>query len=107
MVNARAKLSGRERFHDISFLIFRIRAILSDRAARGRRHESRDGYVFLAREPQIRPDEKAESRERKKMPRGSAQPSEKARFGQGNQRKSKLFSWFSFAPAWPGFAGFG
>jgi hypothetical protein len=44
---------------------------------------------------------------KKKMPRGSAQPLEKARFGQGNPRKSKPFSLMDFAQAWLGFAGFG
>jgi hypothetical protein len=39
-------------------------------------------------------------------PRGSLQPIEKAQNGQGNPRKSKLFSLIHFAPAWLGFAGF-
>jgi hypothetical protein len=43
----------------------------------------------------------------KKVPRGSAQAFEKVRFGQGNPRKSKPFSWSFLGPAWLGFAGFG
>jgi hypothetical protein len=39
-------------------------------------------------------------------PRGSAQPPEKAQFGQGNPRKSKPFSLIHFAWSQPGFAGF-
>jgi hypothetical protein len=70
MVNARDQFSGPQRFHDISFLIFRIRVILSDRAARGRRHESRDGYVFLAREPQIPRDEKGGTATKEKNAQG-------------------------------------
>jgi hypothetical protein len=46
-------------------------------------------------------------RKTKKVPRGSAQAFEKARFGQGNPRKSKPFSWSFLGPAWLGFAGFG
>jgi hypothetical protein len=38
--------------------------------------------------------------EKGKMPRGSAQVFEKARFGEGNPR-------ISLAQIWPGFAGFG
>jgi hypothetical protein len=44
---------------------------------------------------------------RKKVPGGSAEPFEKARFGRENPRKSKLFPLIFFGPAWPGFAGFG
>jgi hypothetical protein len=44
--------------------------------------------------------------QKKKWPRGSAQPLEKARFGQGNARESKPFSLIVFAPFCPGFAGF-
>jgi hypothetical protein len=43
---------------------------------------------------------------RKKCPGGSAQPAEKARFGQGNPRQSKPFPLIFFAPAWLRFAGF-
>jgi hypothetical protein len=39
--------------------------------------------------------------------RGSAQVSEKARNGQGNPRKTGLFSWIVFAQAWPDLAEFG
>jgi hypothetical protein len=46
-------------------------------------------------------------RQTKKMPRGSAQPFEMARFEQGNPRKSKLFFLDFLCPALPGFAGFG
>jgi len=45
--------------------------------------------------------------QRKKWPRGSAQPLENARFGQGNPRKSKPFPLIVFARAWLDFAGFG
>jgi hypothetical protein len=44
---------------------------------------------------------------RKKAPGGSAEPFEKARFGQENPRKSKAFPLIFFGPAWPDFAGFG
>src|SRR5580658_1091688 len=44
---------------------------------------------------------------RKKAPGGSPQVLEKAGFGQGNARKSKLFSWMFFGLAWLDFAGFG
>jgi hypothetical protein len=37
---------------------------------------------------------------------GSAQPIEKAGFGQGNKRESKEIPLIVFARAWPGFAGF-
>jgi hypothetical protein len=40
-------------------------------------------------------------------PGGSAQPLEKAQFGQENPRKSKAFSLIHFVWAGPGFAGFG
>jgi hypothetical protein len=99
--------SDPQSFHDISFLVFRIRVILSGPSARGRRHDSHDDPGFPGRNPKIWRDEKAESRKKKKMPRGSVQLSEISRFGQENPRKTKRFSWFSFAPAWPGFAGFG
>jgi hypothetical protein len=46
-------------------------------------------------------------RKKKKLPGGSAEPFEKARFGRENPRKSKLFPLIVFGPAWPGFAGFG
>jgi hypothetical protein len=46
-------------------------------------------------------------RQRNFSPEGSAQPLEKARFGQENPRKSKPFSLLGFVRAWPGFAGFG
>jgi hypothetical protein len=52
-------------------------------------------------------DRKEKGREKKKMAWGSAQPLEKARFGQGNPRKCKLFSLIFFGWAWPGFAGLG
>jgi hypothetical protein len=39
--------------------------------------------------------------------RGSAQGIEKARFGEGSQRKSKVLSLIFFAQALPGLAGFG
>jgi hypothetical protein len=39
--------------------------------------------------------------------RGSLQPIERAQFGQGNPRKSKLFSLIFFERAWRDFAGFG
>jgi hypothetical protein len=39
-------------------------------------------------------------------PGGSAQPLQKAHFGQENPRKSKLFSLILFGQAWPGLAGF-
>jgi hypothetical protein len=45
--------------------------------------------------------------QKKKVPGGSAQAIKKARFGQGNPRKSKPFSWIYFALAWVDFAGFG
>jgi hypothetical protein len=45
-------------------------------------------------------------RKKEKCPGGSAQPVEKAHFGQGNQRQSKPFPLIFLAPAWPGFAGF-
>jgi hypothetical protein len=70
MVNARAKLSGRERFHDISFLIFRICVILSGPTARGRRHDSREDPGFLAREPQIPRDEKGGTATKEKNAQG-------------------------------------
>jgi hypothetical protein len=44
--------------------------------------------------------------QKKKWPRGSAQPIEKARLGQGNARESKPFSLIVFARLCPGFAGF-
>jgi hypothetical protein len=47
-----------------------------------------------------------ESGQKKKWPWGSAQPIEKARFGQGNARESKPFSLIVFARLCPGFAGF-
>jgi hypothetical protein len=46
-------------------------------------------------------------RQKKFSPEGSAQPPEKAQFGQGNQRKSKLFSLISLARLGPGLARFG
>jgi hypothetical protein len=46
-------------------------------------------------------------REKIFLARGSAQPIEKAQFGQGNPSKSKLFSLIFFGRAWPDFAGFG
>jgi hypothetical protein len=47
-----------------------------------------------------------EWRQKKKWPRGSAQPFEKARFEQENPRKSKSIPLIFFARPWPGFAGF-
>jgi hypothetical protein len=44
---------------------------------------------------------------KKKVRRGSAQPVEKAHFGQENQRESKPFPLIFLAQAWLGFAGFG
>jgi hypothetical protein len=44
---------------------------------------------------------------KKKSARGSAQPIEKARFRQGNPRKSKLFPCKNLAGVWSGLAGFG
>jgi len=52
-------------------------------------------------------DRKEKAKEKKKMAWGSAQPLEKARFGQGNQRKCKPFSLIFFGLAWPDFAGLG
>ena len=101
------KFSDPQSFHDISFLVFRIRVILSGPAARGRRHDSRGGYGFSGREPKIRPDEKGQSREKKNMPGGSAQVFEKARFGQGNPSKSKRFSLKDLAGRRPDLARFG
>jgi hypothetical protein len=43
---------------------------------------------------------------KEKMAWGSAQPIEKARFGQADQRESKVFPLIVFAPFCPGFAGF-
>jgi hypothetical protein len=37
---------------------------------------------------------------------GTAQPIEKARFGQADPRKSKTIPLLGFASAWLGFAGF-
>jgi hypothetical protein len=48
-----------------------------------------------------------EREQKKKMPGGSAQAFEKARFGQENPRKSKSFPLPLFGPAWLDFAGFG
>jgi hypothetical protein len=44
---------------------------------------------------------------KKKGPGGSVQAFEKARFGQGNPRKSKPFPLIVFASPWFDFAGFG
>jgi hypothetical protein len=44
---------------------------------------------------------------KEKKPWGSPEPFEKARFGQANPRKLKLFPLIFFGRAWPGFAGFG
>jgi hypothetical protein len=49
----------------------------------------------------------AGSVERIFSPWGSAQPIEKAQFGQGNPRKSKPFFFDSLCPALLAFAGFG
>jgi hypothetical protein len=48
----------------------------------------------------IRKERPGMEEEKEKMARGSAQPFEKARFGEGNPR-------ISLAQIWPGFAGFG
>jgi hypothetical protein len=45
--------------------------------------------------------------EKKKVAQGSAQPIEKAHFGQANPRKYGLFSLIFFGRACPGFAGLG
>jgi hypothetical protein len=47
------------------------------------------------------------SGKKKKVHGGSAQPIEKAHFGQDNQRKSKPFPLIVLDRAWLGFAGFG
>src|SRR5271155_5305632 len=38
------------------------------------------------------------------LPWGSAQPLEKAHFGQGNPRKTKLFPWKNLVQSWRGLA---
>jgi hypothetical protein len=53
-----------------------------------------------------RPRRGEQEAKRKKIARGSAQPIEKARFGQENATESKPFSLIVFAPFCPGFAGF-
>jgi hypothetical protein len=50
---------------------------------------------------------RGKEQEKNFLPGGSAQLLEKARFGQANPRKSKLFPLIVFARIWPGLAGFG
>jgi hypothetical protein len=45
-------------------------------------------------------------RPKRKNAWGLAQPIEKAHFGQGNPRKSKLYSWKNLAESGVGLAGF-
>jgi hypothetical protein len=80
-------------FSNICFLKTRTRAIVGSPAKRSAR-------------PRRAADER-EEREKIFGPGGSAQPIEKAHFGQGNQRKSKPFSLIDLAQAWPDFAQFG
>jgi hypothetical protein len=47
------------------------------------------------------------SQERKEAAGGSAQPIEKAQFGQGDQRESKPFLLIDLAGPWLDFDGFG
>jgi hypothetical protein len=49
----------------------------------------------------------ADVRKKEKSAWGSAQPIEKAHFGQDNQRESKPFPLIVLDRAWLGFAGFG
>jgi hypothetical protein len=63
---------------------------------------------FSARRSEnITPSSRRTPQENFFLPRGSAQPVEKARFGQGNPRKSKPFSWKNLVRSLAGFAGFG
>jgi hypothetical protein len=80
-------------FLDFSFSKIRIRGTLTRSPNEARRW----------------PKDLGEEKEREKifLPQGSLQPLERAQFGQGNPRKSKLFSLIFFGLAWRDFAGFG